>query len=446
LFVDLPLDWRVLGFAIALVGVTAVAFGLTPALRATSMPVQQMMKTGGRVVSGDRRRHGLQATLVVVQVSLSMVMVTSAVFFALSLRNLSTFDTGHRMDGVLAADLSIARQGLPDDRLPALHRALVDRLRATSGIESVARTAIVPMSGSAMRDMVRVDRGGASAELETAFHHVGPRYFRTVGQPLVSGRDFDDRDRVGSRRVAVVNRTFALRLLSTTAPAGRVFYIQATPGTWVPYDIVGMAEDAVYSDVREPVPPVAYLAIEQDPDPDREPVFLIHSRLPPAVLRSSVARAIADIGPGISIEFSALSKIVRNATQRERLLAGLSAGLGVLALALSAVGIYGVLSYLVVRRRQEIGVRLALGATRSDVVRMVAGQSLGWVGAGLGAGGLLAVLTATAARSMLFGLTPTDPLALVAAAVTLATTGAAATIIPALHAGRLQPTSALRED
>jgi predicted permease len=446
LFVDLPLDWRVLGFAIALVGVTAVAFGLTPALRATSMPVQQMMKTGGRVVSGDRRRHGLQATLVVVQVSLSMVMVASAVFFALSLRNLSTFDTGHRMDGVLAADLSIARQGMPDDRLPALHRALVDRLRATSGIESVARTAIVPMSGSAMRDMVRVDRGGASAELETAFHHVGPRYFRTVGQPLVSGRDFDDRDRVGSRLVAVVNRTFALRLLLTTAPAGRVFYIQATPGTWVPYDIVGMAEDAVYSDVREPVPPVAYLAIEQDPDPDREPVFLIHSRLPPDVLRSSVARAIADIGPGISIEFSALSKIVRNATQRERLLATLSGGFGLLALALSAIGIYGVLSYLVVRRRQEIGVRLALGATRSDVVRMVAGQSLGWVGAGLGAGALLAVLMATSARSMLFGLTPTDPLALVAAAVTLATTGAAATIIPALHAGRLQPTSALRED
>ena len=215
---------------------------------------------------------------------------------------------------------------------------------------------------------------------------------------------------------------------------------------WVPYEIVGMAEDAVYGDAREPVPPVAYLAIEQEAESDREPVFLIHSRLPPAVLRSSVARAIADVGAGIRIEFSTLSEIVRNATQRERLLAGLSAGLGVLALALSAVGIYGVLSYLVVRRRQEIGVRLALGATRSDVVRMVAGQSLGWVGAGLGAGGLLAVLTATAARSMLFGLTPTDPLALVAAAVTLATTGAAATIIPALHAGRLQPTSALRED
>jgi ABC-type antimicrobial peptide transport system permease subunit len=164
------------------------------------------------------------------------------------------------------------------------------------------------------------------------------------------------------------------------------------------------------------------------------------------VLKSSVARAIGEVGPGISIEFSTLSEIVRDATQRDRLLAALSAGFGVLALALSAIGIYGVLSYLVVRRRQEIGVRLALGATRSDIVRMVATQSLGWVGAGLGAGTLLAVLTATSARSMLFGLTPTNPLALVAAAVTLAATAAVATVIPALRAGRLHPTSALRED
>ena len=447
LFVDLPTDWRMLGFAAAMVGVTALAFGLIPALRATSMPVQRMMTGGGRGAAMDRRRHGLQGALVVVQVALSMAMVGSAVLFALSLRNLATFDTGHRVDGVLAADLSIGRQDVPNARLPALHRALIDRLRATPGVDAIARTAIIPMDGMAMIDSIRVDRGGgATAERETSFHHVGPGYFRTMGLPIISGRDFDERDHPGTKLVAIVNRTFATRLLSTTAVAGRVFYIQTSPGTWVPYEIVGMAEDATYRDVREPVPPVAYLAIEQETDPDREPVLLIHSRLPPAVLKSSVARAIGEVGPGISIEFSTLSEIVRDATQRDRLLAALSAGFGVLALALSAIGIYGVLSYLVVRRRQEIGVRLALGATRSDIVRMVATQSLGWVGAGLGAGTLLAVLTATSARSMLFGLTPTNPLALVAAAVTLAATAAVATVIPALRAGRLHPTSALRED
>ncbi len=136
--------------------------------------------------------------------------------------------------------------------------------------------------------------------------------------------------------------------------------------------------------------------------------------------------------------------MVRDTLLRERLMATLSGLFGLLALVLSATGIYGVLSYLVVRRRQEIGVRLALGATRSDIVRMVAAQSLGWVGAGLGAGVLLAVLSATAARSMLFGLAPTDPVALVAAAATLAATGAVATVIPAFRAARLHPTSALR--
>ena len=445
LFVDLPLDWRVLGFAITMVGLTALTFGLTPALRATAVPVHPLMKSGGRGVAGDRRRHGLQGTLVVVQVSLSMAMVASAVFFALSLRNLANVDTGHRLDGVLVADLVIGRTDVPDAQLPAIRRVLMDRLRAMPGVASVARTAIAPMDGRAMVDSIRVDRGG-SAEGETSFHHVGPGYFRTLGLPLVSGRDFDERDHVNSKRVAIVNRTFASRLLSTTSPAGRVFYIQTSPGTWIPYEIVGMAGDASYRDVREPVPPVAYLAIEQDPDPDREPVLLIHSRLPPAVLRPAVSQVIGEVGPGMSFEFSTLTEIVHHATQRERLLASLSGGFGVLALMLAAIGIYGVLSHLVVQRRQEIGVRLALGATRSGIVRMVARQSLGWLCAGLGAGGVLAVLTASAARSLLFGLTPTNPMVLVVAAVMLATAGAAATIVPALRAGRLQPTSALRED
>ena len=446
LYVDLPLDWRLLGFAVVMAAATALAFGLTPALRATSTPVQRMMKTGGRDVSVGRGRHGLQGALVVAQVALSMAIVASAVLLALSFRNLVTVDTGHRVDGVLVAELSIGRQGVPDSRLPALNRTLVDRLRATPGVDAAARTAIVPMNGMAMADTIRVDRDGAMAEGETSFHYVGGGYFRTTGLPLLSGRDFDDRDRVDSKRVAIVNRTFASRLLATTAPAGRFFSIQTTPGNWVQYEIVGMAEDAAYRSVRESVPPVAYLAIEQVADPDREPNVLIHSRLPPSVVRSSVARTIGDLGPGISIEFSTLSEVVREATHRERLLAVLSAGFGVLALALSAIGIYGVLSYLVVRRRKEIGVRLALGATRSGIVRMVAGQSLAWLGSGLVAGGVLAVLTAMAARSMLFGLTPANPLSLVTAGVALAATGLAATIIPALRAARLHPTTALRDE
>jgi len=446
LFVDIPVDWRLLGFAVAMIGTTTLAFGLTPALRATSVPVQKMLKSGGRGASLDHGRQGVQGALVVAQVALSMAMVGSAVLFALSLRNLVAFDTGHRVEGVLVAELSIGRQGIPDDRLPALNRALIDRLRSMPGVTSVARTAIVPMGGAAMSDMIRVDGGGAAAERETFFHRVGTGYFQTLGVPLVAGRDFDDRDRAGSKPVAIVNRTFALRLLSTGAALGRLFYMQVKPGTWIPYEIVGMAEDAVYRDVREPVPPVAYLAVDQEDLVDREPVLLIHSRLPPDGLRSSVERTFVEVEPTIGVEFSALAETVRDRARRERLMATLSAAFGILAMALSAIGIYGVLSYLVVRRRKEIGVRLALGATRSGIVRMVASQLLGWLVVGLAAGGALAVLAATAARSMLFGLAPTSPLPLVAAGTLLAASGTAAAIVPALRAARLHPTSALREE
>jgi len=445
LFVNLPMDWRLIGFAIAIALITTLAFGLAPALRATATPVVQLVKSGGRGGTIDRGHHGLRATLVIVQVALSMVMVGSATLFALSLRNLSTFDTGHRRDGVWVAELSMGRLALPDDQVPAALRALLDRLRSIPGVESVARTAIVPMAGMSMADDIRIEGAATTTQL-TYFHRVGPGYFRTTGVPLLSGRDFDARDDVRSRRVAIVNRTFATRLLASPAALGRVFHAQTAPNTWAPYEIVGIAEDAVYSDVRDPVPPVAYLAIDQDQEPDRGPVFLIHSRLSPSVLSTSVTRAIAEVGPAIAVEFSSLSAIVGGNTQRERLLAELSGSFGILALVLSAVGIYGVLSYLVARRRQEIGVRLALGSTRSAIVRLVARDSLRWIGAGLVLGGGLAVVAANAARSMLFGLAPTDPTALIIAAAMLALSGAAATIVPALRAARLHPTGALREE
>lgn len=446
LFVDLPTDWRVLGLAIALSVGTALVFGLAPALRATATPVHQMMKAGGRGAAGGRRRPGLQGALVVVQVTLSMAMVLSAALFALSLYNLTTFQTGHRMEGLLVAQLNIAREGTPDARVRPLVDALIERLRSTPGIESAARTAIPPMSGYEMVDAVRVEQGRGAADVDAHLHRVGPNYFRTVGVPLVQGRDFDDRDRVGSTMVAIVNRTFARNVLKTSSPMGRTFQMQVAPSKWVSYEVVGLVEDAVYRDIRDPIPPVAHLALEQEDEIPRDATLMISSTLPTAALEATVIRELAEAGPMIGVQFSSLSEYVRDATQRDRLLASLSAGFGALALGLSAIGIYGVLSYLVARRRQEIGVRLVLGATRGAIVRMVARQSFGWLALGLTAGGLLAVAGGTAARSMLFGLTPTDPTAFAAAVLALALTGVVATLVPARRAARLAPTAALRDE
>jgi hypothetical protein len=264
--------------------------------------------------------------------------------------------------------------------------------------------------------------------------------------PVVAGREFDDRDVVGSPQVAIVNQSFARRYFGRAPALGQRLLVHTGPQQWSAAEIVGVVADTTYDDLRNPFQPIVYRAAAQDPEPGSGLSVVVRSGLSLATLRSAITKEVTERRPQISVSFQAYPTMVRDTLLRERLMATLSGLFGVLALVLSATGIYGVLSYLVVRRRQEIGVRLALGATRSDIVRMVAGQSLGWVGAGLGAGALLAVLTATAARSMLFGLAPTDPGALVAAAVTLAVTGAIATVIPALRAARLHPTSALRGD
>lgn len=445
LFVDLAPDWRLLGAAGLLVVITALAFGLVPALRATSSPAQQMLRAGGRGIASGRRRPGIQGSLVVVQVALSMTMVVCAALFALSLRNLATVETGHRADGLLVTELTISPKGTTDERVAPLLTSILDRLRAIPGVQSVARTAIPPMRGQSMIDDVRVQRNGASMDVNACLHRVGPGYFSTVGVPLVMGRDFDTRDRQGSQAVAVVNRTFASKILGTPSPLGRTFQMQVEEHKWVTYEVVGLAEDAVYSDIKEPAQPVAHLAIEQDSYIDRAPTLMIHADLPPQVLKASVLRAVGAAGPMIGVEFSSLSDYVRNTTQRDRLLAGLSAGFGLLALALSAIGIYGVLSYLVVRRRQEIGIRLVLGATPGGIVRMVAGRSIAWLAAGLVVGTVAAVLVATTVRSLLFGLAPTNPLALAVGVLALGLTGLAATLVPARRAARLHPTTALRE-
>ena len=447
LFVDLPTDWRVLGFAVAVIALTTLVFGLAPALRATGRPVQQMMRSGGRgLASAGHRRPGLQGALVVVQVALSMAMVVSAMLFALSLRNLAHVNTGHRTDGLLVGEMTISPLGTPDPRVAPVVRSLIERLQAVPGIQSVARTMIPPMRGYSMVNQVRVPHDGTTTSADSRFHHVSPGYFRTVGIPLVAGRDFDDRDRVGSKLVAIVNRTFAREVLQTPSPVGRMIQLEVASRKWADVEIIGMAEDAMYGDIREPIPPVVHRALDQYEGVLRDPVLMIRSNLPPAVLRASVVRVVNEVGPMIGVQFSSLSDYVRDATQRDRLLAALSAAFGVLALSLSAIGIYGVLSYLVVRRRQEIGVRLVLGATRGEVLRLIARRSLGWLAIGLAIGGGLSVVGASAIRSMLFGLAPSDPVALAGAAGLLAVTGAVATLVPAMRAARLHPTVAMKEE
>jgi putative ABC transport system permease protein len=445
LFVSLTPDWRLLGFAAATALATTMLFGLLPALRGTSAPLEAVMRSSGRGLTSNRGRLGWQRALVVAQVALSLVMVTGALLFAASLRNLTGLDTGFSPDDMVVADVDFSRVGVPADRHPALHRELLDRVRSVAGVISAAQVGIVPISGWSSEDELRLE-GHPETRMPTKLNGVGGRYFETMRTPLVAGRDFGDRDVVGSPLVVIVNQSFARRYFGRAPALGQRLLLHTGSHQWSAAEIVGVVADTTYDDLRSPFQPIVYRASAQDPEPGSGLSVVVRSGLSLATLRSAIAKAVTERSPAMSVSFQAYPTMVRDTLLRERLMATLSGLFGVLALVLSATGIYGVLSYLVVRRRQEIGLRLALGATRSAIVRMVAGQSLGWVGAGLGAGVLLAVLAATAARSMLFGLAPTNPVALVAAAATLAATGAIATVIPALRAARSHPTSALRED
>jgi predicted permease len=445
LFVSLTPDWRFLGFAAVTAIVTTMLFGLLPALRGTSAPLEAVMRSSGRGLTSNRGRLGWQRALVVAQVALSLAMVTGALLFASSLRNLTGLDTGFSPDDMVVVDVDFSRLSVPADRQPALHRELLDRVRSITGVTSAAEVGIVPISGWSSEDELRLE-GHPEIRMPTKLNGVSGRYFETMRTPLVAGRDFDDRDVVGSPQVAIVNRSFANRYLGRAPALGQRLLLHTGPQQWSAAEIVGVVADTTYDDLRNSFQPIVYRASAQDPEPGSGLTVVVRSGLSLATLRSAITKEVTERSPQVSVSFQAYPTMVRDTLLRERLMATLSGLFGVLALVLSATGIYGVLSYLVVRRRQEIGVRLALGATRSDIVRMVAGQSLGWVGAGLGAGALLAVLTATAARSMLFGLAPTNPLALIIAAAALATTGSAATIIPALRAARLHPTTALRQD
>ena len=445
LSVPIALDWRILGFTAATAVATTILFGLAPALRATSAPIESVMRTSSRGLTASRGRFGWQRALVVAQVALSLVMVLVALLFALSLRNLTGADTGFSVDDLVVADIDFGALAVPADRRLRLQRELVDGVRSIPGVSSAAQVSMVPFGGWSSRDEVRLE-GRPQHPLPASMNDVSAQYFETMRTPLVAGRDFDDRDASGSPTVVIVNQTFARRYLEGRSAIGQRIQMRTGPQQWSTAEIVGLVNDTTYVDLREPFQPIVYRAAAQERDPGTDLRVVLRSGLSLAGVRSAVTKLAARHNPEITLSFRAFPTMVRETLLRDWLMATLSGFFGVLAILLASIGLYGVMAYMVASRRQEIGVRLALGATRSAIVRMVLGQSLGWLGAGLGVGGLLAVLTATAARSMLFGLAPTDPLALVAAGAMLATTGIAATIVPALRAGRLQPTSALRED
>jgi putative ABC transport system permease protein len=446
MMLGLGLDWRVLGFTAAIAVGTCLLFGLAPALRATRISPAAAMRAGGRGLTTGRERFSLRRGLVVAQVALSLVLLVGALLFVSSLRKLMAVDPGFRIAGIVEVDVGFRRANYSKERLAEIHRELLDRLRAQPGVASAAETALVPLSGSGWNDVVWAE-GDTNKRKVSNFDRISPGYFNTIGATLIGGRDFDDRDTLGAPRVAIVNEAFVKRFFGGVNPLGRTFLVEGDAGQPDDrYQVVGIARNTKYYELREDFDAIGYLPAAQDPDPGHGATFVFRTSAPLGEIFHQAKAAIAAVNPSMDVNFTVLTNQLKDSLLRDRLMATLAGAFGLLAGALATIGIYGVIAYMVARRRNEIGIRIALGAGRLGVAALVLREAAILLACGLAIGAGLALWAGRAAASLLFGLKPNDPGVLAGAMLLLAAVALAASYGPARRAARLEPMDALREE
>jgi putative ABC transport system permease protein len=447
LFLDLSPDWRLLAFMAGLAVFTCILFGLTPAFRATRTTPGAVLKACSRGLTASRERFGLRRILVVSQVALSLILLVGALLFVRSLQKIMSVDPGFKQDGVTIVDLDLSKLKLPKDRRLAYKRDLLDRVRAIPGVDSAADAMIVPMSGSGWNDSVEILGSDPIKKGVPMFNQVTPDFVKTLGATMIAGRDFNDHDTLNSPKVAIVNETFARQLLDGRDPIGKRFQVETPPGEpALIYEIIGLVRDTKYYNLREDFKPTAFVAASQAKDQYEGSQFVISSSLPAGGLTAAVKRMILEASPEISLDFHIFKTQIRDGLLQERLMATLSGFFGFLAVLLATVGLYGVLSYTVAQRRNEIGIRMALGADRLKIVKLIMGDAGILLAIGLGVGLVLALLGAKAASSMLFGLKPSDPVTIAVAIAALGAVGTLASYLPARRAAGQDPMAALRDE
>lgn len=444
---DFKLDWHLFAFLLGISLLTCLLFGLAAALRASRTPPGAAMKAVSHAMTASRGRLGFRGALVVSQVALSLVLLFSALLFTQSLRNLLTDNLGFQAKGVLVARLDFTRLQIPAERRAAFQRQLLDRIRSTPGVDEAANTNIVPLGGSGWNNTVWIDGHGSNQRQESNFSNISPDYFNTLRIPIVAGRNFNDQDTRQSPRVAVVNEAFVRKLGLGINPVGARFWREATPTNPAQiFEIVGLVKDTKYHSIRRSAEPIAYLAIAQDKDAESSMQVLVRSRLPLDTEEQAIRRTLHDVSSGISFQFDGLEDQIQQSLLAERLLATLSGFFGGLAVILAMTGLYGVMSYTVAERTTEIGIRMAIGAKRTNITAMILVKAAKLLAVGLALGIVISLTAASAAGALLFGLKPRDPVTLAAAALLLAAVTLVASLIPSMRAVNVNPIDSLRAE
>ena len=438
LAVDRAWDWRVAAFAAAASLLTGLLFGSAPMLEAWRTGLHEALRSGSAGAGTSRSR--LRGALLIGQVALSTVLLAGAGLFVRTLHNARAEGPSAEPSHLLLTRLEPATNGYPNERGERLYAGVLERVRAVPGVKSAALVAIVPFGGT---------RGGTNVVLpdgalqQVDFNVISPEFFETTSLPLVRGREFTVRDSADSASVAIVNERFAARFWPGEDPLGKTFRREMRPPRV--FTVVGVTRDGKMRGYRDMLRPGFYVPLAQEYRP--EMTLETSTALDASLIVGAVRRAIASVDPSIPLpDVQTMETRLDDALSQERLVATFASGLGVLALALGALGVYGVLSFSVARRRREIGVRMALGARPAEVAGMVLRQSLLLAGGGLVLGTFASALLARFAESLLYGVKPSDPLAFSAAVGSMAAVAVVAALVPAWRAARVDPASTLRAD
>ena len=445
--IDLHPDLTVFAFTAIVSLATGIAFGLAPALRTTQVDVNQTLAAHARGSIGGHGRVKTARVLVIAQVSLSLLLLFGAALFIRSLHNMLIQNLGFNRDRILMVEVDPVTAGYKPATVPALYQQLLVSLRGVPGVRSVSLSADGLFDGDA-GDLISFE--GSSRrnpdDLHSRWSLVGPDYFRTLGIPLLRGREIDSTDAAHRAQVCVINTAFARFYFPDSNPLGN-HITDEYPTTRETYQIIGIAGDAKEHNVDERIRPRFYPNVFHPIGTVQDVTFLIASSSDPATLAAGVRRAIRQINPSLPIlNIRTLNEQIDRRLVTQRLIAELSAFFGALALLMAAIGLYGVISYAMSRRISEIGIRMALGASGSSVLWMVVRETLWMLVAGVAIGLPAGLASGRLIAHRLFGITPADPLAIAVALSIISATTLFAGFLPARRASRIDPVAALRYD
>jgi len=441
---EISLDFRVLGFAAATALLTTVLFGLTPALQASKLNLNDSLKEGSRGASGGARHNRVRSALVVAEVALSLVLLVGAGLTIKSLASLLKVDPGFKADNTMTMRIALLGSKYPADRQIAFFEEVNRRVESLEGVKSVGLISSAPLSGGVYAGGFSIEGDNTDEDGFTADRRmISPGYFSAMGVSLITGRQFTDYDVPISTGVAIVSDSWVRRFLPNENPIGKRIKLGGRDSTRPWLSIVGIAGDVRDTAVESDAKPCVYVPYPQFPSSAMS--LVVRAAFDPTPLIPAIRDEVWAIDKDQPVtDIKTMDQYVADSVSPRRLNALLLGVFASLALVLASVGIYGVMSYSVTQRVHEIGIRMALGAQKTDVLKLMIGQGLVLTVIGMAIGSLAALVLTRAMRSLLFGVSATDPVTYAAVALLLAVVALLACWVPARRATKVDPMVALR--